>query len=219
MKNSKSLLITALLVMALALSACGAKNQEPTATPIDPNLVAQQAIQTFAMGLTMTAFAQPTATQTPAPSPTNTVQPTFVILGTTSAAAPVVNSCNNSLWVSDISIPDGTPMAPGQTFTKTWMVKNVGTCTWTPTFKVAFGGIGVPMGGQATAIGKTVKPNEQIEISVNLVAPNTSGDVQSYWKIQDDTGVFFGTYLTVVIKVAGPTSTKAAPTDTATPTP
>ena len=219
MKNSKSLLITALLVMALALSACGAKNQEPTATPIDPNLVAQQAIQTFAMGLTMTAFAQPTATLTPAPSPTNTVQPTFVILGTTSAAAPVVNSCNNSLWVSDISIPDGTPMAPGQTFTKTWMVKNVGTCTWTPTFKVAFGGIGVPMGGQATAIGKTVKPNEQIEISVNLVAPNTSGDVQSYWKIQDDTGVFFGTYLTVVIKVAGPTSTKAAPTDTATPTP
>ena len=215
MKNSKSLLITALLVMALALSACGAKNQEPTATPIDPNLVAQQAIQTFAMGLTMTAFAQPTATQTPAPSPTNTVQPTFVILGTTSAAAPVVNSCNNSLWVSDITIPDGTPMAPGQAFTKTWMVKNVGTCAWTPTFKLAFGGIGVAMSGQTAPIGKAVKPGEQIEVSVNLTAPNTSGDVQSYWKLQDDTGVFFGTYLTVVIKVAGPTATKA---DTPTPT-
>ncbi len=130
-----------------------------------------------------------------------------------------MTSCNNSLWISDITVPDGTPMAPGQAFTKTWKVQNVGTCTWTPTFKLAFGGIGVPMSGQTTPIGKTVKPGEQVEISVNLVAPNTSGDVQSYWKLQDDTGVFFGTYLTVVIKVAGPTATKAPPTDTATPTP
>ena len=216
MKNSKSILLTAFLVMALALSACGAKNQEPTATPIDPNLIAQQAIQTFAMGLTMTAFAQPTATATLTPAPTNTnPPPTFIVLGTNPAATAVVSSCNNSLWVSDITIPDGTPMAPGQAFTKTWMVKNVGTCAWTPTFKLAFGGIGVAMSGQTAPIGKAVKPGEQIEVSVNLTAPNTSGDVQSYWKLQDDTGVFFGTYLTVVIKVAGPTATKA---DTPTPT-
>ena len=76
-------------------------------------------------------------------------------------------------------------------------------------------GIGVAMSGQTAPIGKAVKPGEQIEVSVNLTAPNTSGDVQSYWKRQDDTGVFFGTYLTVVIKVAGPTATKA---DTPTPT-
>ena len=219
MKNSKLILITAFLVLALALSACGAKNQEPTATPIDPNLVAQQAIQTFAMGLTMTAFAQPTATATLTPEPTNTTAATFIVLGTNPAATAVVNSCNNSLWISDITIPDGTPMAPGQAFTKTWKVQNVGTCTWTPTFKLAFGGIGVQMGGQAAPIGKTVKPGEQVEISVNLIAPNTSGDVQSYWKLQDEAGAFFGTYLTVVIKVAGPTSTKAPPTETATATP
>jgi hypothetical protein len=210
-------MITALLAMALVLSACGAKNQEPTATPVDPNMIAQQAIQTFAMGLTMTAFAQPTATATLTPAPTNTnPPPTFVLLGTSAPSAAPTASCNNSLWVSDITVPDGTPMAPGQAFTKTWMVKNVGTCTWTPTFKVAFGGIGIQMGGQPTPIGKTVKPDEQIEISVNLVAPNTSGDVQSYWKLQDDSGVYFGTYLTVVIKVAGPTPTK---TETPTPTP
>lgn len=220
MKNSKLIITSLVLVIALTLSACGGANDAPTPTPIDPNLVAQQAIQTFAMGLTMTAFAQPTATATLTPVPTNTSAPTFIVLGTNSAATTaVVTSCNNSLWISDVTIPDGTPMAPGQTFTKTWMVKNVGTCTWTPTFKLGFGGIGVPMGGQATPIGKTVKPGEQIEVSVNLVAPNTSGDVQSYWKLQDDTGVFFGTYLTVVIKVAGPTSTKAPPTDTPTPTP
>lgn len=219
MKNSKLIFVSLMIVLALALSACGAKNETPTPTPVDPNLIAQQAIQTFAMGLTMTAFAQPTATATLTPAPTNTnPPPTFVILGTNAPSAAPTSSCNNSLWVSDITVPDGTPMAPGQTFTKTWLVKNVGTCTWTPTFKVGFGGIGVPMGGQATAIGKTVKPNEQIEISVNLVAPNTSGDLQSYWKLQDDSGVFFGTYLTVVIKVAGPTATKAdTPTPTVTP--
>jgi len=216
MKNKKLIITSLALVIALALSACGGKNQEPTATPIDPNLVAQQAIQTFAMGLTMTAFAQPTATATLTPMPTTTVAPTFIVLNTGVPAAAPTSSCNNSLWVSDVTVPDGTPMAPGQTFTKTWMVKNVGTCTWTPTFKIAFGGIGVAMSGQPAPIGKTVKPGEQLEVSVNLTAPNTSGDVQSYWKLQDDTGVFFGTYLTVVIKVAGPAATKE-PTPTATP--
>lgn len=219
MKNKTWIFTSLLLVIALALSACGAKNQEPTPTPVDPNLIAQQAIQTFAMGLTMTAFAQPTATETLTPIPTTTAPPTFVVLGTTPPAAAPTQSCYNSQWISDITVPDGTPMAPGQPFTKTWMVKNVGTCEWKPTFKVAFGGIGIPMGGQSSQIGKTVKPGEQIEISVNMVAPNSSGDIQSYWKLQDDTGVFFGTFLTVVIKVAGPTSTKPAPTDTATPVP
>ncbi|MBV6394774.1 MAG: hypothetical protein HFACDABA_00342 [Anaerolineales bacterium] len=216
MKNKKLIFASLLLAAALALSACGGKNQEPTPTPIDPNLVAQQAIQTFAMGLTMTAFAQPTATATLTPVPTNTSAPTFVVLGTTPTAVPTL-SCNNAIWVQDITVPDGTPMAPGQAFTKTWLFKNVGTCTWTPTFKIAFAGIGIPMGGQPTPIGKTVAPNEQIQISVSLVAPTTSGDVESRWKLQDDSGNWFGETVWVRIKVAGPTPTEAEPTATSGP--
>ncbi len=209
---------TFLLVTSLVLSACGAKEQQPTPTPIDANAIAVQAIQTFSMGLTMTAFAQPTATYTPVPPTGTNTPPTFAIVGTGSPAAQPTSACNNSLWISDVTVPDNTVMAPGKQFTKTWLVKNIGTCTWTPNFKVAFGGIGIPMGGQAAPIGKTVKPDEQVEISVNLVAPSAAGDALSYWKLQDEKGVFFGTFLTVVIKVVGAPATTGTPTEEPSPT-
>jgi len=216
MKTRKLIVISALLIVALALGACGSKEPEtPTPTPIDVNAIAVQAIQTFSMQLTMTAFAQPTATQTPIPTATIGVQPTFVVLGTNTSAP--VNSCNNSLWLSDVTIPDGTIVQGGQEFTKTWLVQNIGTCTWTTGYKVAFGGIGIGMSSQPTPLSKAVAPGEQIQVSVKLVAPTTAGEIpQSYWKLQDDKGVFFGTWLTVVIKVAAAPKT-ATPTETLGP--
>ncbi len=56
----------------------------------------------------------PTATPTRTPGPA-TVPP---------------SSCDKAQFVSDVTIPDGTVMSPGQKFTKTWSLKNVGTCAW-----------------------------------------------------------------------------------------
>jgi hypothetical protein len=221
MKKRKQKLIwfPVLAVFALILSACGGSSKEPTPTPIDANLVAAQAIATFAMGLTQTAFAQPTATLTPAPSATNTVAATFAPLGTNTPGLAPTSSCDVSVFISDVTIPDGTPMAPGQQFTKTWLVKNNGTCTWTATYKLAFGYGMSQMGGVATPIGKTVKPGDQVQISVVLTAPTTAGDVSGTWRLQNDQGVFFGTALTVVLKVVGAAATGTAATDpTNTPT-
>jgi hypothetical protein len=221
MKTNKQKLIgfSLLAVFALVLSACGGSSKEPTPTPLDPNLIAAQAIATFAMGLTQTAFAQPTATLTPVPTATNTVAPTFAVLGTKTGVVPV-NTCDVSVFMNVETFPDGTPVAPGQQFTKTWLVKNTGTCTWTSTYKIAFGYGMSQMGGVATPIGKTVKPGEQIEVSVALTAPSTGGDVSGTWRLMNDQGVFFGTVLTVVIKVAGATAAPTAtPTETPIPTP
>ena len=204
-----------LAVFALVLSACGGSSKAPTPTPLDPNLIAAQAIATFAMGLTQTAFAQPTATFTPMPTVTNTVAPTFALLGTTTSSVPV-NKCDVSAFVSE-TVPDGTVMAPGQVFVKTWKIQNSGTCTWTATYKAVFTGTGNgSMGGIATPIAKTVKPGEIIEISISFTAPNTGGDYVSWWKLQNDKGEFFGTPFSIAIKVAGAT---AAPTETPTATP
>ena len=216
MKTNKQKFIgfSLLAVFALVLSACGGKSKEPTPTPLDPNLIAAQAIATFAMGLTQTAFAQPTATLTPEPIATNTIAPTFAALGTNTGAPPV-NTCDMSVWVSDVNYPDGTPVAPGQQFTKKWIYKNTGTCTWTPNYKIAFGSIGIAMNGQTTLLGKTVKPGEQVEISIDFIAPPEGGDYESHWKFQNEQGQFFGQWLWVKIKVAGAT---AAATDTPEPT-
>jgi hypothetical protein len=207
-----------LAVFALVLSACGGSSKEPTPTPIDPNLIAAQAIATFSMGLTQTAFAQPTATLTPVPTATNTVAPTFAALGTNTGIAPV-NTCDVSVFVSE-TVPDGTVMAPGQVFTKTWKLQNSGTCAWTATYKAVFTGTGNgPMGGTTTPIGKIVKTGEIIEISISFTAPTTGGDYVSWWKLQNDKSEFFGTPFSIAIKVVGAAAATATPTETVTPTP
>jgi hypothetical protein len=217
MNKHKIFWLPIMAAFALVLSACGPSSKEPTPTPIDPNLIAAQAIATFSMGLTQTAFANPTATFTLTPVPTNTLAATFAPLGTNTGAAPV-NTCDTSVFVSE-TIPDGTVMAPGQNFDKTWRIQNAGTCTWTVTYKAVFTGSGNgPMGAVTTPIGKVVKPGESIDITVEFVAPTTAGDYVSWWKLQNDAGVFFGTPFSVAIKVVGAGST-ATPTETPTATP
>ncbi len=220
MKTNKQKFIgfSLLAVFALVLSACGGKSKEPTPTPMDPNLIAAQAIATFAMGLTQTAFAQPTATLTPAPPATNTVAPTFAALGTNTSSVPV-NTCDVSVFVSDVTVPDGTVMAPGQVFVKTWKIQNSGTCAWTATYKAVFTGTGNgPMGGASTPTGKIVKPGESIDISISFTAPTTGGDYVSWWKLQNDKNEFFGTPFSVAIKVVGAAAATATVTDTIQPT-
>ena len=144
----KFILPSLLSVFTLVLSACGGSSKEPTPTPLNPNLIAAQAIATFSMGLTQTALAQPSLTPTLTPVPTNTVQATFAPLGTNTGSAPATSACDVSVFITDVTIPDGTLMAPGQNFDKTWRIQNSGTCTWTVTYKAVFTGSGNgPMGG------------------------------------------------------------------------
>ncbi|MCQ3947270.1 MAG: hypothetical protein DPW21_11335 [Anaerolineae bacterium] len=148
--------------------------------------------------------------------------PTFAPLSTNTPAVAPTSSCDVSLFIADVTVPDGTPVAPGQAVDKTWRIQNGGTCTWTATYKAVFTGVGNggPMGGATTPIGKTVKPGESIEITIHFVAPTTPGDYTSWWKLQNDAGAFFGTPLSVAIKVVGsaPAAT-AAPTEEPTETP
>ncbi|MBI3738755.1 MAG: hypothetical protein HY258_06885, partial [Chloroflexi bacterium] len=58
--------------------------------------------------------------------PTNTPSPTSTV------------GCDRAQFVSDVTIPDGTVFPPNTTFTKTWRLKNVGTCTWTTSYGLAF---------------------------------------------------------------------------------
>lgn len=219
----QSLGFSLLAILALMLSACGGSSEEPTPTPVDPNLIAAQAIATFAMGLTQTAFAQPTATFTT--MPTETTAPTLAPLSTNTPGAAPTSSCDVSLFVSDVNIPDGTVVAPGQVFTKTWRIQNGGTCNWTATYKAVFTGSGNgPMGGAPTPIGKIVKTGETIDVSISFTAPATAGDYVSWWKLQNDSGVFFGTPFSVAIKVVGTAATATTtatiePTVTPSPTP
>ncbi|MCC6261069.1 MAG: hypothetical protein IT311_09410 [Anaerolineales bacterium] len=164
-----------------------------------------------------TAALTPTATVTPLSSPTLGLPPTT--FATITPASIPVTKCDNAVYMADVTIPDGTVVAPGGAFTKTWRISNAGTCTWSATYQLVFIS-GELMGGKATPIGKTVAPGQSLEISVALIAPTTASanNIQGTWRLQNDSAQQFGDSLTVVIKVGGATGTPAASTVTPTNT-
>jgi hypothetical protein len=185
------------LLLSLILVACSAASTQPTATPVDIGALQTAAVQTVIAEITQTAAAMPTATsapsQTPAPKITETVTPTV-----TAAVTKAV--CDDSAWISDASVPDGTQMTAGQAFVKTWKVKNTGTCVWQKGYQIIYA-YGEKMGGLPTALSAEVQPGAEVEISINLTAPAKTGTYGGYWRLANNNGFAFGTVFTVIIAV------------------
>ena len=104
-----------------------------------------------------------------------------------------VSTCDRAAFVSDVTIPDGTYLPGGTPFTKTWRLQNVGTCTWTTSYRLVFAG-GDFMGASASAFNlpTSVAPGGTIDVSVNMTAPISSGNYTSYWKLRNASGDDFG---------------------------
>jgi len=214
---------------ALLLASCGANVPDLTPTlTFSVDEVRTQAVGTFSAGLTQTALAAPSDTPfptlTPAPPATLAASTAGTPFGAaTSVGATAVTSCYGLTFVSDVSIPDNTAMTPGKTFTKTWKVLNSGSCAWDAGFKFALTG-GDAMGSSTLTLPTSVGAGAQYDLSVPMVAPNTSGTFRGNWRMSTASGQFFGDEVYVVIVVGGgtgPTNTGVAPTAvpaTATPT-
>jgi hypothetical protein len=89
-------------------------------------------------------------------------------------------------YLADVTIPDDTVLAPGVAFTKTWRVRNDGTCTWGRDYalsSLAFVG-GSPLGGpEGVALPRDVRPNELVDLSISMRAPDQPGLYLSEWKL------------------------------------
>jgi len=185
--------IFSVLVILAFLTSCAGEAPGPTPTPVDIQALQTAAVQTVIANLTQTAVSQPTLTptETLTPLPTETATPE-------ATATPV--ECNNSAYISDMSVTDGTVMAPGQEFIKTWKVKNTGTCSWITGYRINYA-YGEKMGGLSTPLAAEVAPGAVAEISIQLKAPLKSGNYFANWKLANNNGVFFGEGLTVAITV------------------
>ncbi len=203
--KKKSVIILAVLTVLVLIMAFVLRGSTQTFQNLIPNFYGIQtaAVATFASNLTRTAAARPTFTSTPSLTPTAT--PTFININLTEASATATPSCYHLRWIKDVTIPDLSPMKPGETFTKTWQVINSGTCAWKPGFQFAFYG-GDPMGGSNYILTQAVNPAQQINLSIAMTAPSGAGIVISTWRMSDE-GWFFGDALTVKIDLGGETAT------------
>lgn len=105
-------------------------------------------------------------------------------------------------WVADVTIPDGTTFRPGETFVKTWRVRNKGRSTWGEGYRLAFFS-GERMGGPSSVPLPAAAPNQDVEVSVRLTAPSSPGVYRSTWKAQAPDGRFFEHEQWAEIRVAG----------------
>jgi hypothetical protein len=91
-----------------------------------------------------------------------------------------------------VTIPDGTTIPAGGSFTKTWRLKNVGSCTWTSDYKLVFDHGDALNGPAEKEINATVTPGSTVDLSVNLKAPTSIGGYKGYWKLKTNSGTTFG---------------------------
>ncbi len=136
-------------------------------------------------------------------------------------------TCNRADFVGDVTIPDNAILQLNQPFTKTWRIKNSGTCTWTTGYKLIRVG-GDAMGGpDSVPLPINVAPGQTVDLSVAMTAPSKAAHYEGRWQLQTADGKTFGVGdkasgdIWVRIRVIGPafstaTSTPSEPTATAT---
>lgn len=214
-----------ILLLSFVLVGCGGKSDaEASATA--------EFLETAAAALTEVAQLTPTfqPTWTPSPTATDFQGITPAPVGTTKVpffaqpTSPGSVSCNDASFITDVSIPDNTELDPGEEFTKTWRLRNDGTCDWNGDYNVAFVS-GNELSGKTTSLPGSIAVNQNLDISVKMKAPLTAGDYSGYWTIRNENGVSFGDLFYVQIIVSssatetftlGPTAT---PAETKTPLP
>ncbi len=204
-QNMRHLLVMVTAAVMLTLTACGPGNADATPTMSVEEIYTAAFHTLSAQQATQLALTPPTSTpsQTPLPTVAPPTLSTILPLGTAATlAGGAVQICDNSVYINDVTVPDGTVMKAGKNFTKTWTVMNNGTCAWSTSYKLAFAS-GEAMGGTSVPVPGSVPAGQQTQISVSLVAPATDGDYTGSWRLQNASGQYFGTVLTVVIKVSG----------------
>jgi hypothetical protein len=203
-KNNRTIirLLILSLILVMAVSACGGNQTEDAE---DPNAAVTHVVETAMAAITQTAAVQsptPSSTPTTLPTSTNTPEPSLEpspTLPSLPSATSVFNqpttpnsSCDIGTFVKDVTIPDGTAIAAGEKFTKTWEIENSGTCTWNENYQLIFyGGERMAEDTAYSFTDEDIEPGESVQISLEMTAPSTNGTYYSYWIFRNDAGQNF----------------------------
>jgi len=179
------------LAVVVLLSGCNLPSRIDQG---DGDILLTYAVQTIHAQQTLESTGEPVEAPTATTGIDPGQQPTITIAPTNTQPAPTLTAepCDVAGFVRDVTIEDGTEMMPGTSFTKTWRVVNEGACTWSKDYDLIFER-GESMDGNAVVQLTTgnVSPGSQLDISVDLVAPDNPGTYRGYWQIRNANGVVF----------------------------
>jgi uncharacterized protein YkwD len=95
---------------------------------------------------------------------------------------------DEAAFVADVTIPDFAHFESREAFTKTWRVRNVGTCTWTPEYTAVYLS-GERLGGPLTAPLSATAPGATADISMDLAAPASDGTYKLFYQLHNADGL------------------------------
>ncbi|HHY89517.1 MAG TPA: hypothetical protein GYA06_11425 [Chloroflexi bacterium] len=229
--TKRSLVLLAVAALALIIAAGCQPAATPSPTP-DVNAIQTEVYSTVQAGMTATAESLPTATITPTLEPTATVTPTREVTPTDTSSGPTITPIisdtpsfgrvdDKGQWL--YNIPDDTSstpvFAPGEEFTVTWRVKNIGTTTWTQKYQFRYflADPTLRLGASDILFPKEVKPQEEVDLTLTFRAPNTPGDYNTIWVLTNEEGANF-LNLNFSFRVSGTAPTATSPASTTAPT-
>ena len=102
--------------------------------------------------------------------------------------------CMNAATFISETTPDGTIFSPGETFTKTWTLRNTGTCTWDENYYFSHSGRERLGGPVIYYIERKVQPEENYRIIFNLTAPDDLGKHMGVWDFMSNSNERLATY-------------------------
>jgi hypothetical protein len=184
-----------------------------TATP--PDLAETEIIQ---VPISETATLQSVVLSTDTPEPvesTRTFTPTAIPCNQAAPGKPSI----------DQTIPDGTHLKPGESFSKTWRLVNTGSCPWTQKYAAVWFSGEVVSQVRVQNFNSTIPSGGQVDVTVDMVAPMKPGSHQSNWKLRATDGTLFGLgplgdapfWVQIIVDEIPVTSTPGIPTEVPAP--
>ncbi len=187
----KKKILFMLIILSLIISAC------EKSTEVDAESIATSAAQTVEARFTemaKTMTPEPSSVEESAPAetgatPTATTVPTETPVPNTGEVLP--DDCLVANFAGE-TVPDGTIVAPGEYFMKSWTIINNGTCTWHNGYKLVYWD-GSLLGGAAEyPFFEEIAPGETMTFPIQLLAPTEPGIYEGAWKFKSPSGHIFG---------------------------
>jgi hypothetical protein len=224
-------IVGAMILFGLAMTGCGGVKTSTGMNQATAHILTLYAVLTNSAPVKNTTPTNPIVlptdtpgipTQTPTLAPTKTAELPSVT--PTSSQLPV--PCYRAAFIKDVTIPDYyDKLAPGETFVKTWRLKNTGTCVWPADTLVVFLSGSQMSAPSSQSIGAAVAVDEERDVSVTMKAPTEAGTYTGYWMLKIPNAGRFGIgdagdqSFWVIIVVGGKTATPTLTKTVGTPLP
>jgi len=203
MDKKKGFIFLAILVMLIAAIACdisfnGNRSEEEDDVETQLTMIALQQTQTA-------VAKQPEEEVAPPPAPSEPEEDADEDDDQEASS----ENCYYSKWTGAETILDGTKFDPGDSFVKSWTLRNEGTCEWTTDFRMVFEDGDQMNGADSTYLTHVVAPGDTYKVEIPMTAPSSDGDYTGVWRFKAADGTQMGKYW-VKITVGDPAPPPAA---------